>query len=187
MFAFFGAHHLAAPGDDAAICAALVILAGIAVGAVEIGLRTAQIPFGVGRGVGWCAARLAAGARPRGPTSASAGRARRRSVWRRSGSRTRGAGAWLWGRLHKAAVLDAAIDACALSAHFRFQLEIAGLAAFPDQVGGPGGFFAGGFGHDSAVLYVPDFLVPIPVVEGTVHRRAASIPCCRRNRWGRVG
>src|ERR1700735_2208857 len=62
LFPFFGAHCLTAPGDDAASCAAFVILAGVTVGSVEVGLRSAQIPFGVAGDVGR-AARLAAGTR----------------------------------------------------------------------------------------------------------------------------
>src|SRR5215468_9134301 len=68
--AVFGSHQLAAPGDDAAGCAAFVVLSGIPVRAIEIGLWTAQVPLRVGSNIGHTS-RLPARARTAGAASAS--------------------------------------------------------------------------------------------------------------------
>src|ERR1019366_2584987 len=111
LLALFRPHHLTAPSHDSARRAAFVILAAIAIGAVEIGLRTAHVPFGFRR-------------RIRRPPPPPAGtpppRPPRRST-RRTGSAP--AGVHLARRLDEAAILYAAIHARAFAPQFRFQFE----------------------------------------------------------------
>src|ERR1035441_7803425 len=63
LLALFRPHNLTAPSHDSARRAAFVILAAIAIGAVEIGLRTAHVPFGFRRRIRR-PARLPAGTLP---------------------------------------------------------------------------------------------------------------------------
>src|SRR5580658_8856217 len=128
LFSFFGAHYLTAPGNNAAVGAAFVILAGIVIGAIEVGLWSTEIPFRVAGDVGH-AARLAAGTRRE--SSPSTGRRRSSALGR---------------FLNEAAVLNAAVDARALTANFGLKLEVAWLAALPDQIDSAGWLFACGFG-----------------------------------------
>ena len=62
-------HHLSAPCDDTAAGGLFVILAAVAVLAVEIELRAEHVPLCLAGLIRRCAARLAAGARALGSAS----------------------------------------------------------------------------------------------------------------------
>src|SRR5207244_3939710 len=127
---------------------------------VEIGLRTAEIPFRVARYVR-NSARLSAGAGTgRSATSAAAKSARSA---RGTGTATPLAGGPR--RLNEAAILNPTVDAGAFALEFGLQLEVTGLPALPDEVDRAGGFFAGGFDGDHAVIDVPEIGVAVPTLE----------------------
>src|ERR1035441_6457641 len=82
---------------------------------------------------------------------------------RRTGSAP--AGVHLARRLDEAAILYAAIHARAFAPQFRFQLEVAGLSALPDQIHRPGGLLARGLHGNRAVLHMPQVHVAVPALQ----------------------
>src|ERR1035441_4574219 len=68
-------------------------------------------------------------------------------------------------RLDETAILYAAIHPRAIAPQLRFQFEVAGLPALPDQVDRAGRFLARGLYRNRAVLHMPQVHVAVPALQ----------------------
>src|ERR1035441_2567622 len=89
-------------------------------------------------------------------------------------------------RLDETAILYAAIHPRAIAPQLRFQFEVAGLPALPDQVDRAGRFLARGLYRNRAVLHMPQGHVAVPALQAAAIEHGSPSRVVGKIDWVRL-